>query len=228
MLCRSNFNGNSRIPGIPDGRYPLDPNGNPLGPDGKPLDPVGFPTGPDGRPYPPGGIPGGPDGSPYPIGIDGRPLGPDGKPLPIGPNGRPIGPDGYPVGPNGQRLGPDGNPIGPDGRPIGPDGRPVGNVIPGFTYGPGKPGYTNYGPNSTYPTDGRGQGLIIDPITGQPIEIDECELMGHMMCKNGRCINTMGSFKCECNVGFRYDDPSHMCVGKYKPYYSTKRFSFKV
>ena len=224
-LCRSDFNGGTGFgPGGtgPHGRYPLGPDGRPIGPDGRPLPigpdglpigpdgrpvgPDGRPLGPDGRPLGPGGVPLGPDGRPYPIGPDGRPLGPDGRPLPLGPDGRPIGPDGRPIGPDGRPLGPDGRPYGPDGRPLGPDGYP----IPGYPgFGPGSPGY--YG-NGT--TTGSGPSLVIDPLTGKPIEIDECELMGHMMCKNGRCINTMGSFKCECNPGFRYDDPSHMCVGK--------------
>lgn len=138
-----------------------------------------------------------PDGRP--IGPGGVPLGPDGRPYPVGPDGRPLGPDGQPL------------PIGPDGRPLGPDGRPIG---PGEGTRPYGPGYGPSSPGFSYGNGTGGPGVIIDPITGKPIEIDECELMGHMMCKNGKCINTMGSFMCECNPGFRYDDPSHMCVGE--------------
>lgn len=89
----------------------------------------------------------------------------------------------------------------------------------GDRFGPGRDGDDRFGPPGR-DGDGRfspelGQpGKVYNPQTGTLEDFDECELMGHMMCKNGRCINTMGSFRCECDHGFRYDEPSHMCVGK--------------
>ncbi|KAK8718923.1 hypothetical protein OTU49_014363, partial [Cherax quadricarinatus] len=152
-----------------------------------------------------------PDGRP--VGPDGRPVGPDGRA--VGPDGSSVGPDGRPIGPDGRPIETDGRPVGPDGRPVGPDGRPVGPdvTIPGIH--PEEIGSSD-GTDVSRPGSSRvpvvDSGQVINPLTGQPEDFDECELMGHMMCKNGRCINTMGSFRCECNVGFRYNEPSHMCV----------------
>lgn len=42
-------------------------------------------------------------------------------------------------------------------------------------------------------------------------DIDECALFGDAICKNGRCINTNESFRCECNPGYKYDVDSHSC-----------------
>ena len=32
------------------------------------------------------------------------------------------------------------------------------------------------------------------------VDMDECKING--MCKNGKCINMEGSFKCECDLGW--------------------------
>ena len=32
------------------------------------------------------------------------------------------------------------------------------------------------------------------------------------MCQHGKCINTMGSFKCDCKPGYKFDEPSHQCI----------------
>ena len=39
-----------------------------------------------------------------------------------------------------------------------------------------------------------------------------CLLQG--MCQHGKCINTMGSFKCDCKPGYKFDEPSHQCIDK--------------
>uniref|UniRef100_A0A8C3CXB7 Fibrillin-1 n=1 Tax=Cairina moschata TaxID=8855 RepID=A0A8C3CXB7_CAIMO len=63
------------------------------------------------------------------------------------------------------------------------------------------PGTTQYkklcphGPG--YTTDGR--------------DIDECKVMPNL-CRNGQCINTMGSFRCFCKVGYTTDISSISCV----------------
>ena len=41
-------------------------------------------------------------------------------------------------------------------------------------------------------------------------DIDECDIM-ERVCENGRCINTVGSFRCECFDGFRYEPSLHIC-----------------
>lgn len=41
-------------------------------------------------------------------------------------------------------------------------------------------------------------------------DMNECKVAG--ICKNGRCINTPGAYKCECNAGFDMDETGTMCV----------------
>ncbi|XP_016101547.1 fibrillin-2b [Sinocyclocheilus grahami] len=48
-----------------------------------------------------------------------------------------------------------------------------------------------------YTTDGR--------------DINECEVMPNL-CKNGQCINSVGSFRCHCNVGYTDDFTGTSCV----------------
>ncbi|XP_067425353.1 fibrillin-2 isoform X2 [Emydura macquarii macquarii] len=63
------------------------------------------------------------------------------------------------------------------------------------------PGTTQYkklcphGPG--YMTDGR--------------DIDECQVMPNL-CRNGQCINTMGSFRCFCKVGYTTDISGTSCM----------------
>nr|CAD7423795.1 unnamed protein product [Timema monikensis] len=55
------------------------------------------------------------------------------------------------------------------------------------------------------------QGIFINPMTNRTEEIDECNLMP-TMCNHGSCINTPGSFECQCNRGFIYDTNVHQCI----------------
>ncbi|KAM6963384.1 fibrillin-2b isoform 6-T6 [Aplochiton taeniatus] len=48
-----------------------------------------------------------------------------------------------------------------------------------------------------YTTDGR--------------DINECQVMPDL-CKNGQCINTIGSFRCHCNTGYTTDFTGTSCV----------------
>lgn len=48
-------------------------------------------------------------------------------------------------------------------------------------------------------------------MTNQTEEIDECELMP-TMCSHGTCMNTPGSFECQCKHGYVYDINSHQCI----------------
>ncbi|XP_062417822.1 fibrillin-1 [Pungitius pungitius] len=53
-------------------------------------------------------------------------------------------------------------------------------------------------------------GFRIDIITGRVVDIDECrEIPG--VCENGVCINMVGSFRCECPIGFVYNDKLLIC-----------------
>lgn len=38
--------------------------------------------------------------------------------------------------------------------------------------------------------------------------------MNGVMCRNGRCVNTEGSFQCICNAGFELTPDGKNCVGK--------------
>ncbi|XP_068954872.1 fibrillin-3 isoform X1 [Petaurus breviceps papuanus] len=53
-------------------------------------------------------------------------------------------------------------------------------------------------------------GFIIDIHTGKPIDIDECSEIP-AICTNGVCINQIGSFRCECPVGFSYNSVLLVC-----------------
>ena len=44
-------------------------------------------------------------------------------------------------------------------------------------------------------------------------DVDECSLPH--VCRNGRCINNLGSFKCICNPGFQLD-ANNNCLGKFE------------
>ena len=45
------------------------------------------------------------------------------------------------------------------------------------------------------------------------IDIDECEALKGMICTHGKCINLIGGFKCECDVGFQLDKTGNNCTG---------------
>ena len=34
-------------------------------------------------------------------------------------------------------------------------------------------------------------------------DIDECAAMGDELCSDGQCVNTMGSYRCICDRGFK-------------------------
>lgn len=46
-----------------------------------------------------------------------------------------------------------------------------------------------------------------------PVDINECEVFPGV-CTNGRCVNTQGSFSCECAEGLTLDSTGRTCVGK--------------
>ena len=47
-----------------------------------------------------------------------------------------------------------------------------------------------------------------------PTDIDECASMPGA-CENGRCLNTMGSYRCVCNKGYKTDPSGKRCIGKF-------------
>ena len=45
------------------------------------------------------------------------------------------------------------------------------------------------------------------------LDINECEFEG--ICDNGYCVNTVGSFRCDCSPGYRPNVFTHVCEGEH-------------
>lgn len=45
-------------------------------------------------------------------------------------------------------------------------------------------------------------------------DVNECETIPDL-CRNGQCINTLGSYRCICNKGYRPDPSGLYCLGKF-------------
>ena len=48
----------------------------------------------------------------------------------------------------------------------------------------------------------------------QPYERDECAYFGNL-CKNGRCVDTQYSYRCDCYQGYKIDELGTECIGKH-------------
>lgn len=46
--------------------------------------------------------------------------------------------------------------------------------------------------------------------------MDECEAIPGI-CENGKCVNSMGSFRCDCDKGYLYNEDASACEGNVIP-----------
>jgi hypothetical protein len=63
--------------------------------------------------------------------------------------------------------------------------------------------------------------VIVDKPCYFPVftDIDECAEFGTQICRHGICKNTIGSFSCQCDIGYTKDDSQRDCRGNSKwPY----------
>ncbi|KAL2300849.1 hypothetical protein Nmel_013740 [Mimus melanotis] len=44
------------------------------------------------------------------------------------------------------------------------------------------------------------------------LDVDECASGNGMLCRNGQCVNTIGSFQCLCNDGYEVALDGRTCV----------------
>lgn len=53
---------------------------------------------------------------------------------------------------------------------------------------------------------------IFDMPCGNITDINECTENGRL-CHNGHCVNTEGSYRCECDTGFQLSPDGAFCLG---------------
>nr|CAD7439564.1 unnamed protein product [Timema bartmani] len=59
-------------------------------------------------------------------------------------------------------------------------------------------------------------GTQLSPISQVCEDINECQELGEEACVNGDCINTLGSYECECEAGFILDNTGRICIGLFR------------
>ena len=57
---------------------------------------------------------------------------------------------------------------------------------------------------------------VIDWLAGcmyYAVDVDECNVTADVCGSHAQCINLNGGYRCECSVGFAFDDDTAMCTG---------------
>lgn len=57
----------------------------------------------------------------------------------------------------------------------------------------------------------------LSPCWFPPADVDECL---NNPCVNGQCINTDGSYRCECPMGYQLDISGVICEGQFSQSFS--------
>lgn len=52
-------------------------------------------------------------------------------------------------------------------------------------------------------------------VVASSLDENECRTKPGI-CPNGRCINTVGSYRCDCNEGFEVSPSGTECIGNYQ------------
>lgn len=62
--------------------------------------------------------------------------------------------------------------------------------------------------------------ILLSACRVSPTDVNECEVFPGV-CPNGRCVNSKGSFHCECPEGLTLDGTGRVCLGKRHAFLST-------
>lgn len=47
------------------------------------------------------------------------------------------------------------------------------------------------------------------------LDMDECSATYGQLCRNGHCVNSIGSFQCQCEEGYDLTQDGKNCVGMF-------------
>lgn len=59
-----------------------------------------------------------------------------------------------------------------------------------------------------------GPGRAADAVWASLADVDECSALQGQVCRNGQCINSLGSFQCLCHEGYENTPDEKNCLGE--------------